>query len=149
MVGMVRLRLARRVAGGGRVVWTLGLLKVRNTAIEKAMMGEARMICSSANRVMEETHRGAIDLAEIAVDFPGGQAASGMEVSADGVAFTQGDYRKATGVLKKVGYFYVRHAQWTRRRSANRWITDAAVLDEHTMKFQVDTGQLAGEFSGR
>lgn len=111
--------------------------KVRNNAIEKTMINDARQISAAANQVMAEKAKESATLSEIR-DYAGGSS-SGVTLVIDGRDL--GPLGSADGkvVLRQTGKFSLRHERYRRGMSANPRLLNQTGPDNQ-IEFSVETG---------
>ncbi len=114
--------------------------KVRNNALEKTLINEARMISSAANQVMAEKSKETATLDEIRPYVP--TSSNGVTLVIDGRDFGRLGVADGKVVLRQTGKFSLRHEQYRRGLSSLPVIRDQGG-PEQEIEFSTDTGRVA------
>lgn len=124
------------VAGGWWVA--VQCAEVGNYAIHTSLANEARQISSAANRYFTEKKTENMPMRELGKLLASGPGPK--RVSADGVHFQGGSYKDMTGSLKRDGFFYVGHPEFSKERLTRHPECKASGGPDFAMKFSVETG---------
>lgn len=112
--------------------------KVRNNALEKTLINDARQVSSAANQVMAERAKDFATLAEIRPYLP--ENNNGVTLVIDGRDLGRLGVADGTVVLQQTGKFSLRHEQYKRSMSSIPVLRDQPGPD-NTVEFSVETGR--------
>lgn len=121
--------------------------KVRNNAIEKMMLNDARQISEAFKQKCAEENKETVTVKEVRELIP--QLSKGVlfgriEETQGGYGIIQLTYENGGAdivTLKPVGKFALVNAEYLRRLSSKPTLSKQAAPDEHTIIFDVETGR--------